>query len=329
MTESFLSNIHQALNARTHLVHPPHNTAFRLFNGFTEGDKRYVIDLFGRTAVIHDYSVQSDNPTHRALAEILQSALPFLSAAVLKPRKSTDARTRNGVLLFGDRPDGRIVEHEVKYALDITMNQDASFYIDTRNLRQWVLAHLSGKRVLNTFAYTGSIGVAALSAGAEVVQTDLNRTFLNLAKQSYSMNGFPIHRRQFISGDFFVVMKQLSRQQQQFDCVILDPPFFSKTERGTVDIEQNMTRLINKVRPIVADGGHIIAVNNAIYVSGKEYIDNLQNLCVDGHVSIESIIDIPEDCTGYPSTRKTQSLTDPAPFNHGTKIAVLGITRKP
>jgi 23S rRNA (cytosine1962-C5)-methyltransferase len=58
------------------------------------------------------------------------------------------------------------------------MHGDASFYLDTRNLRGWALEHLAGKSVLNTFAYTGSLGVAAKAAGASrVVHLDLNKTF--------------------------------------------------------------------------------------------------------------------------------------------------------
>ena len=52
--------------------------------------------------------------------------------------------------------------------------------------------HLAGKTVLNTFAYTGSLGVAARAGGAaRVVHLDLSRAFLNVAKDSYARNGFP------------------------------------------------------------------------------------------------------------------------------------------
>jgi 23S rRNA (cytosine1962-C5)-methyltransferase len=37
---------------------------------------------------------------------------------------------------------------------------------------------------------------------------------------------------------------------------------------------------------------------------------------------------VPEDCTGYPHTQTTPPITDPAPFNHSTKIALLKITHK-
>jgi 23S rRNA (cytosine1962-C5)-methyltransferase len=38
------------------------------------------------------------------------------------------------------------------------------------------------------------------------------------------------------------------------------------------------------------------------------------------------LIPVPEDCTGYNILR--QGITDPAPFNHSTKIAILKVRRK-
>ncbi|MBN2530944.1 MAG: class I SAM-dependent methyltransferase [Deltaproteobacteria bacterium] len=332
MTEPVKLSVQRAIAARHHLVTSSFNTAFRVFNGFTEGDKQFVIEVFGRTVVINDYrDILTDDDVGKrpdALMAIVLDELPFVRTVVWKQRKSSDANLRNGVLLLGDKPDTRIVENGIQYALDITMNRDAGFYVDTRLLRQWTARNLCSKRVLNTFAYTGSIGIAAMTVGAKVVQTDLNRRFLNLAKQSCSINRLPIVKRDYIFGDFFLVVKQLQRQRELFDCVFLDPPFFSQTQRGRVDLEQNMTRLINKVRPLVASGGHIVAVNNALYVSGEEYMASLHKMCLDGCVSVEGTIDIPQDCIGYSDTIRNELPVSPAPFNHATKIAILNIRHR-
>ena len=48
----------------------------------------------------------------------------------------------------------------------------------------------------------------------------------------------------------------------------------------------------------------------------------------DGYLKIKELIPVPEDFTGYPETRLNKPITDPAPFNHSTKIAVLEVKRK-
>jgi len=93
-----------------------------------------------------------------------------------------------------------------------------------------------------------------------------------------------------------------------------------------VDQEADSARLINKVRPLIKDGGYLIAINNALYVSGREYMQTLDSLCKDGYLKMEELIPVPDDFVGY---HKIGTLiTDPAPFNHSTKIAGLKVKKK-
>lgn len=327
------SKIQSAIAFRKDFFQPPHQNAFRLFNGFSEGAKQFSIDIYAKTAVIHDHRSLNDfslapKQELAPLCDLLLQEVPFVKTIVHKMRKGKTAEQRNGVILVGSKPDNKIVENNIKYALNPLLNRDSSFYLDTRNVRTWLGQHMAKKTVLNTFAYTGSLGVAAAYAGANVFQTDLNRAFLNAAKQSYSLNGLPIQKNQFITGDFFLVMKQLTRQQKLFDCIILDPPFFSTTSGGTVDLESNMIRLINKVRPLVKNKGKIIAINNAIFLSGKAYMERMENLCEDGYVSIDTVLEVPQDCVGYQKTSNATDFIDPHPFNHSTKTIVLSIQHK-
>ena len=178
--------------------------------------------------------------------------------------------------------------------------------------------------MLNAFAYTGSLGVAATAGEARrVVQLDHNPKYLNVAKASYKLNGFPVHAADFIEADFFRQTATFRRRDQRFDCVVLDPPFFSSSISGVVDQVHQSARLIHKVKPLVAPGGVLVAVNNALFVSGAAYMETLQAVCSDGYMELADLIPVPDDFTGYPETRRGAPIADPAPFNHSTKIAVL------
>ena len=320
-----------ALEARSALFDKKHEAALRLFNGFYEGDPTLVVDLYGKTIVLYDYA---DDPIGmqdrlRKVQEFLLARMAWVQAVVIKTRRASSAEARRGRVTYGTAVDGWIREHGVRYALDLLMNQDASFYLDTRQVRKWALDHLQRKTVLNIFAYTGSLGVAAMGGGAtRVLHIDRNRRFLNLAKTSYTLNGYPIRKHDFLAGDFFPVIGRMRRLGERFDCVFLDPPFFSTTRGGTVDLGANSTRLINKVRPLINDGGTLLAINNALFLSGADYMHSLEALCRDGFLQIEDIIRVPEDITGYAETRIGEPPADPAPFNHPTKIALLRVRRK-
>jgi len=327
----FQEILQNAISARTALFDEKHQSAFRLFNGFLEGNPDIAIDFYARTVVIHNYA---DSPAEgkeavQVASEFLLAEFSWLKAIIVKTRKGATPQAKSGVLIYGRKADDRIREHGVWYALELTMNRDASFYLDTRNLRRWAIDNLHGKRALNTFAYTGSLGVAAQAGGAKrVVQADLSRKFLNVGKTSYTLNGFSINKKDFQAGDFWSHINRLKRANERFDCVFLDPPFFASTSKGKVDLSQNSEKLINKVRPLIEDEGYLVAINNALFLSGADYIRSLEKLCEDRYLEIEQLIPVPEDFTGYAETRIGEPPVDPSPFNHSTKIAVLKVRRK-
>ena len=182
MTKSLLDTINTAAQTRAGLGKT--TEVYRLFNGFYEGCPGLALDRYGSTLVILDHGIAADSPvTFQELADWALSSDLGIDSVLLKQRQAKDPAARNGRLLAGASLPQKITEEGIRYALDLQMNQDAGFYLDTRNLRRWLREHAEGKKVLNTFAYTGSLGVAAGMGGAvQVFQTDLDKKFLEFAK---------------------------------------------------------------------------------------------------------------------------------------------------
>ncbi len=327
----YQEKFHKALLRRKGLFTEKDLNVFRLFNGFLEGLPQLVVDKFANTLLIWDYSdlaVENQQFFEQVWQWYLER-IPGIEAVVLKSKNSKMQENRNGKLVFGENIAQVIIEYGVQYALDLQKNQDASFYLDTRYLRNYLIENANGLTVLNTFAYTGSLGTAAMAGGAaRVLQTDLNLTFLNQAKSSHALNGFKVNKKDFIRGDFFNIVGMLKKQETLFDCVIMDPPFFSQTKAGQIDLQLESNRLINKVRPLVKHEGRLIVVNNALFLSGNEFIDQIETLCADGYMKIDKIIPVPEDVAGYADTIVQPLPVDSSPFNHSTKIVVLQVFRK-
>lgn len=326
------ASLDAALAQRAAWVDEKHETALRLFNGHLEGDPRWVVDVYGTTAVLFHHGPPSahDDGEVAAIVDRLRGAHPWLDAALLKEREAPDDAARRGRVVWRASEDAELVrevrEHGVRYAVDLTMNQDASFYLDTRLLRRWLLENAAGATVLNTFAYTGSLGVAARAGGAaRVLHTDLSRRFLKVAKASYALNGFPVDRKDFQARDVWSFVRGAKLQGERFDLAIVDPPFFASSPGGTIDMNRDTRRIVNKVRPLVADGGRLVIVNNAVFLSGADFLAELEALCVGGWLEIERTIDVSEDVAGTPATRRPSPGVDPSPFLHSTKIAVLAV----
>ena len=304
--------------------------AMRLFNGFYEGFPRLTVDLFANTLVIsdHDREVTSHPEFHQAIAQFYAEALPNMQSVLLKQRHAQEVKLRQGELIHGEQVSTSIEENGVNYALDLRLNQDSSFYPDTRNLRLWLRQQMKDARVLNCFAYTGALGIAASAGGArEVIQTDLNPHFLAVAKRSQVLNHFT-GTMKTLSQDFYPMIAGFKNQSELFDCVILDAPLFSKTRRGRVDLLQNWHGLVNKARPLIAHEGWLVAINNALFLPGNDLMESVRKLSADGYLEVAEIVSVPQDVTGYPQSIASQAPVDPAPFNHPTKIIIMRAYRK-
>jgi 23S rRNA (cytosine1962-C5)-methyltransferase len=136
-----------------------------------------------------------------------------------------------------------------------------------------------------------------------VLHTDLNRRYLDVAKALVRTQRLRRPPADFQARDFWSFVKGARLRGERFDRVILDPPFYASTDKGTVDLNRDTVRLINKVRPLVRSGGSLVVVNNALFLTGAEFMRELEALCVGGWLEIERLIDVPDDVTGYPSTR--------------------------
>jgi 23S rRNA (cytosine1962-C5)-methyltransferase len=263
-----------------------------------------------------------------AILRQIKADFPDIESVLLKTRHSKDEAARKGIFLHGDKLPSSVTENGVNYALNLQLNQDDSFYLDTRMLRQWLKANSKGKKVLNFFAYTGSLGIAALAGGANLaIQTDINGDFLSIAKQSQNLNDFTGEMKVWKS-DYFKAVAHLKQAKSLFDQVVLDAPYYAENRHGEIDLQMQFINLVNKARPLVGHDGRLIVINNALFVPGSQVIGQINQMSLSGYLSLEETIDIPQDVTGYPETILNKPPTDPAPFKHPTKIAILHITRK-
>ena len=313
--------ITDAFRKRSALFDDPETTAYRLFNGFCEGSADLSVDRYGTTAVILRTKKKTapGRDLLSMLCDLCLEHVPGIDSVLFKDRYSGDTAEKKGVLLSGSGPARSIREWGVEYPIDLQLNKDCGFYLDSALLRRWLLEHAAGKRVLNTFAYTGSLGDAAWAGGAlSVTQTDLNHNYLSARHSD----------QEYLFGDFFHVAASLRRSGRLFDLILLDPPFFANAGRSArVDQAHNAAGLINKIRPLAAHQGKIIVLNNALFLSGKDFLSQIETICGDC-LSIAEIIPVPGSFYGFSPVSPDRFPADPAPFDHPTKIIVLDVRRK-
>ena len=157
-----------------------------------------------------------------------------------------------------DQRAARYVVHEngLQFWVNLTDYLDTGLFLDHRPLRKKVRGLSEGKTVLNLFSYTGSFSVYAVAGGAKHVTTvDLSNTYLDWAKDNFTLNGFDWKQHTFIKTDAKAWLAEAA--SKQFDIIILDPPTISRSKMADTkfDVQLDQTALINHALRLLKPGG--------------------------------------------------------------------------
>lgn len=300
---SLTDNLKAALAARQSLLeklHSENTSAYRLFNGSSENRPGLTIDRYGELLLIQTFHEPLDGHDRGEIESFYAIAFPTL-IPIYNDRSRANSRICNLLpanLLAEAQKLRDFQEIGIRYAVQGRHSgQDPWLFLDMRAGRRRILQEADGKSVLNLFAYTCGIGVAAAKAGAaHVVNVDFAESNLKVGKENARLNDLPIRMR-FVQSDAFAAMRQLAGigqpakvrgkqmpafpklEQRAFDLVFLDPPRYAKSAFGVVDIVNDYAALMKLALLCTAEGGILICCNNAAALSREVWADQLQR-CV-------------------------------------------------
>ncbi len=247
----------------------------RCFDGNWEGALGVVVERLG--PVFHVVTPDAEEAWPSFLAE------RHPERVIVHRQRGVDGASVRGELPgptpddpLGDRP-GRIVivEEGLRFGIDLLHGRNPGLFLDARPVRQWIRGACGGQRILNLFAYTGSLGVAARAGGAKSVEhVDVVPSALARARANHTMNGQGISGRDLIQADAFAQLRQAARAGRRWDMVILDPPPVSTEgfraggrgrERG-FDPSSDWPELLGLARRCTKDGGRILVMSASLEV---------------------------------------------------------------
>ena len=155
-------------------------------------------------------------------------------------------------------------ENGVRYEISFHSGYSQGIFLDQRDNRLRVRERCeSGQTVLNTFAYTGAFSVCAALGGALTTTLDLSQPYLDWAKRNFSHNQHVPEDHHFCKGDTFHWLRRFQKQGRRFDGIILDPPTFSRDEKGGVfRVENDYGALAALAYACLQPGGWMLCSTN-------------------------------------------------------------------
>jgi len=157
-----------------------------------------------------------------------------------------------------------ILENGIASEISFQSGYSQGLFLDQRDNRAEVRRLMApGKRLLNTFAYTGAFSVVAAMAGAETTTLDLSQPYLDWAKRNFSHNSLDPAAHHFCKGDTFHWLRRFAKQGRTFHGIVLDPPTFSRDEKGKVfRVEEDFGELAALASEILAPDGWLLCSTN-------------------------------------------------------------------
>jgi 23S rRNA (cytosine1962-C5)-methyltransferase len=292
ISASIVDNLSVTFARREQSGQLQHTDALRMFHGPGEAQvkdsalqavlKNLSVDRFGQHAwvTLWEDGLREEQASSTILqmfeqqlcaplCEFLQQH--FASAVLLyRPLKGVP---ENPSVLFGAPPAERFTVHEGKaqYLIQLLDAKHPGLFLDHAPLREWLMRNSQGLRVLNTFAYTGSLSVAAGIGGAAHVTTlDLSKATMRWAEANGQLNGLHGERARWIAGDVFEWLPRL-KKHALYDMVIMDPPSFSRSDKGTFSTAKDLPQLHALALDLLAPDGLLVTSINSAKVSWEQF----------------------------------------------------------
>lgn len=228
------------------------NSICRLIHGEGDGLPGLIVDYYNGVAVIQAHAVGMFHQ-RAAIKDALINALgDELMAVYLKSKDTLPERLHiDNAYLHGDCPTPHIAyENGHAFSIDWITGQKTGFFIDQRENRTLLGNYSKGKKVLNTFCYSGGFSIYALTHGAsEVHSLDSSKKAIDLVEENLKLNSYKgIHKS--IVAD---AVKYIHELEDDYDIIILDPPAFAKHINKRHQAIQAYTRLnahaIRQIKP--------------------------------------------------------------------------------
>lgn len=272
-----------SLRKQLGLTGSTHINAYRLVHAEGDGLPGLIIDIYHRTAVIQCHSAgmyRQQQTICNCLKNLYGNALQAVYSKSTETLHNSVPGATNGYL-WGNTENTTIRENDILFYADWEKGQKTGFFLDQRENRKLLMQYANGKKVLNTFCYSGGFSLYALKGGAsEVHSVDSSAAAIALAEKNTHLNNFTNHTC-FIS-DTLSFLKDCPA----YDVMVLDPPAYAKSQQRKHNAVQGYKRLNRAGIEKVQAGGLLFTFSCSQVISPQLFLHTVTAAALESGRSI-------------------------------------------
>jgi 23S rRNA (cytosine1962-C5)-methyltransferase len=257
-------DLHRPLFVRlTEFFRTKRQDAQRIFHGRGRcypGLEHVVVDWYAPVVLITAFDELSE--CELLLKTIRDSdGLGQIEGIILQRRSELGAPSQ---LLWGKSAKSfTCSEGSLLFEVHPGVHQNPGLFLDMRLVRDWLRSNSTDRNVLNLFAYTCALSVAALSGGAkQVTNVDMSKTSIAWGERNHGLNSQSLSQVKSIPYNVFTSWGRI-KQFGRYDTIIIDPP---TRQRGSFDAKRDYGALVRKLSRLCEPGADVLACLNSPFL---------------------------------------------------------------
>lgn len=213
-----------AIREKAGLVNNANTNAYRLFHAESDGIPGIIIDNYNGHIVFQVHHIYILNNLDMIMSSF-KKVFPETKSIYLKFTQKF--KSDIDPFIEGKVEETIVKENGISFHVNWTKGQKTGFFLDQRDNRSLLGKYSAGKRVLNTFCYTGGFSMYALTHGATAVSSvDSSAYAIEGLEKNLEVNKLKDKNHTSIQQD---ALEYLTKTEDIFDLIILDPPAFAKS----------------------------------------------------------------------------------------------------
>lgn len=248
----WFKKMQNAFSLRKRLLNFESTNCFRLLHA--EGDfmPGIIVDVYDKVAVVQLLVKGTERISDQLFSGLNQLGFEYI---YLKTKQSTQLleQIEQGSKWVAEAHPMpiKVLENGVPFLVDVESGQKTGFFLDQRENRRILGEWSRGRKVLNTFSYSGGFSLYALQAGARLVHSvDSSKDAIALCNANVNLLTEKDKHESFTQDCFDFL---LASETGFYDIIILDPPAFAKNAKAVPNASRGYKNLnalgFQKIRP--------------------------------------------------------------------------------